>query len=88
MRVASNWGQHITLARNGAKTSQQSIAATLIKLSAVVKFKVQSPDNFGIVVLVNGAKGEGARGRKGCGEPRGEGLGNIVPTWLSSLTGP
>jgi len=37
---------------------------------------------------VNGESGEGARGRKGCGEPKGESLGNIEPTWLTSRAGP
>jgi len=37
---------------------------------------------------VNGASGEGARGRKGCGAPRGEILGSIEPTWLTIRTGP
>ena len=58
--MASNWGQHITLARNGAKTSQQSIAVTLIKLSAVVKFKVQSPARY----MDKDSKREGERTSK------------------------
>jgi hypothetical protein len=42
-RVASNCGQQITLARNGAKADQQSIAVIPIKLSAAEKFNIQSP---------------------------------------------
>jgi hypothetical protein len=41
--VASNWGQHITLASNGAKIDQQSVDVVLIKLWAAVKFNVHCP---------------------------------------------
>lgn len=41
--VASNWGQHITLANNGANTVQQLCEVVWIKLSDAVKFSEQSP---------------------------------------------
>ena len=42
--AASNWGQHTTLAKYGAKEAQQSVAVMLITLSAAEKFNVQSPE--------------------------------------------
>jgi hypothetical protein len=40
--VASNWKQHVTLAQNGAKEAQQSVAFMLITLSKAENFNVQS----------------------------------------------
>lgn len=45
VRVASSWGQHITLANNGANTVQQLCEVVWIKLSEAVKFNEQSPED-------------------------------------------
>lgn len=44
--VASNWGQHTTLAKYGAKEAQQSVAVVLTKLSAAEKFNVHKPERY------------------------------------------
>jgi hypothetical protein len=41
--VASNWNIILTLAKNGAKKAQQSVAVILITLSEAEKFNVQNP---------------------------------------------
>ena len=44
VRAASSWGQHMTLANNGAKTVQQLCDVVWIKLSEAVKLSEQSPE--------------------------------------------
>jgi len=41
--VASNWGQHTTLAKYSAKEAQESVVVMLITLSEAEMFNVQSP---------------------------------------------
>lgn len=43
-RVASNCGQHTTLAKYGAKTVKQSTAVMLIMVSMASKLSVQTPE--------------------------------------------
>lgn len=45
-RLASNWGQHTTLARNGASEDQQSVAVVLKILSAAEKLNAQCPEKL------------------------------------------
>lgn len=48
VRDASSWGQHMTLASNGAKTVQQLCEVVWIKLSEAVKFSEQSPERLSL----------------------------------------